>query len=276
MKKIFLTLIVVFVIFIQPVSVFAQEQNDKWKVSLKPYLWLPTIEGDIRYTSLPGGSQGSPHASVDPDDLLENLDFGALMVLELRKAKWSIFSDFMYLGLSSSDTRVKAIDFGGTLVSSSLNLDTELEVDAFLTTIVGGYEVINIENFTMDLIGGVRYFWLEADLDWSLSAAVDGPLGGQTFTRTGSLTEDAEIWNGVGGVRGKIHLGDSNWYIPYYADIGAGDSELTWQVFSALGYSFEKWEFAIGYRHLVFEADDDSLVDSLSMSGPFIGASYTF
>ena len=103
------------------------------------------------------------------------------------------------------------------------------------------------------------------------------PLGGgQTFATSGTLTEDAEVWNGVGGVRGKINLGASNWYIPYYADVGAGDSELTWQLFTALGYSFNKWEVGLGYRHLVFEADDDSIVDNISMSGPIIGASYNF
>ena len=65
--------------------------------------------------SLPGGSQGSPHVSVDPEDWLENLDAGAIMALEFRKGKWSILSDFIYLKLSSSDSRVKAVNFGGTL-----------------------------------------------------------------------------------------------------------------------------------------------------------------
>jgi hypothetical protein len=38
-------------------------------------------------------------------------------------------------------------------------------------------------------------------------------------------------------MRGYFMLGD-NWYIPYYADIGTGGSDLTWQLFGAIGYRF--------------------------------------
>jgi len=275
MKKIlsWLVLLLLIVIFIP--NSYAQE--DDWEFSLKPYLWLPSIDGNLKYISLPSGSSGSPQISAEPNDIFENFDFGAIMASELRKGKWSLFSDFIYLKLSSEDTTVDAINFGGTIVSAGVDTGSEMEAKQFLTTVVGGYEIFNDENFNMDLIAGFRYLWLEAELKWSLAATITGPLGGgQTFARTGQFKEDAKIWNGVGGVRGRIKLGDGNWYIPYYADVGAGDSELTWQLFTALGYSFDKWDVGLGYRHLVFEADDDSIVDSISMSGPIIGASYNF
>jgi opacity protein-like surface antigen len=280
-KKLLLILTLVLALFIQAAPVFAQSNDDDWEFSLKPYVWLLSTKGDLKYISLPSGSGGAPEVSMDANDLLENLDFGAIMASELRKGKWSLFSDFLYLKMSSSGSKVKAIDFGGSriTVTAALNLDAEVEIDAFTTTIVGGYEILNNEYLTMDLIGGVRYFWLEAELDWNLSGTVTGtgPLGlSRTFALTGQLTEDGELWNGVGGVRGKINLGESNWFIPYYADVGAGDSELTWQAFSGLGYLFEKWDVTIGYRHLAFENGDDSLVDNVAMSGPIIGGSYKF
>jgi hypothetical protein len=117
---------------------------------------------------------------------------------------------------------------------------------------------------------------MEAELDWRLSATVTGPLAGQTFDRSGSHTEDEDIWNGILGIRGRIHLGDSNWFIPYYADIGTGDSDFTWQVFCALGYSFGSWDIKVGYRHLEFDSDEDDLIQELSMSGPIIGAQFRF
>jgi hypothetical protein len=127
-----------------------------------------------------------------------------------------------------------------------------------------------------DLVAGARYLWVEAEVDWKLSATLSGPEAGQTFARTGNLKEDDDIWNGVAGVRGQIKLGESHWFIPYYADIGTGDCDLTWQVFAALGYSFKSWDIALGYRHLAFDADDDALIQELSFSGPIIGAQFSF
>ncbi|MBZ0109424.1 MAG: hypothetical protein K8F52_12225 [Candidatus Scalindua rubra] len=71
-------------------------------------------------------------------------------------------------------------------------------------------------------------------------------------------------------------MGNSNWAIPYYTDIGAGESELTWQVFSGLEYFFDSWEIGLGYRHLVFEGDDNDLFTDMTLTGPVIGISFGF
>lgn len=268
-------LLIVPLLFVSNI-VKAEDNHDKWALTLTPNLWLPTIEADIKYTTLPNGSSGSPHVEVDPDDWLKNLDFGALINTEIRKGKWLLMSDLVYMKLSSSDSNVKAINFGGSIVTTSLDIRTDVEVQSFLTTVVGGYNLIDGKYLKTDVIAGFRYLWLEADLDWSLSAAVSGPRRGDTFARSGSLSQDEDVWNGVGGVKGRINLGDSNWTIPYYADIGAGDSELTWQVFSGLEYSFGSWEIGLGYRHLVFDGGDSDLITDLTLTGPVIGASFSF
>ncbi len=273
MKKVLSYLLLLLLILVP--NGHAQEEDLEF--SLKPYLWLPSIDGSLKYTTLPGGSSGSPQISAGPDAIFKNFDFGVIMASELRKGKWSIFSDFIYLKLSAESTTVDAINFGGTIVSAGVDTGSEVEFQQFLTTAVVGYEIINNEDFNMDIIAGLRYLWIEAELKWSLAATITGPLGGgQTFARTGQFKEDVEVWNGVGGVRGRVNLGDGNWYIPYYADVGAGDSDLTWQLFTALGYSFDKWDVGLGYRHLVFEASGDSIIDNISMSGPILGASYNF
>jgi hypothetical protein len=33
----------------------------------------------------------------------------------------------------------------------------------------------------------------------------------------------------VVGVKGQVRL-DDRWYLPFYADVGTGDSDLTWQL----------------------------------------------
>lgn len=255
----------------------ASDDPDKTTFIIEPYVWLPTLKGDLKYVTLPSGSGGSPEIEIDGDDLLDDLDMAALLLLEVRKEKWSFFADFTYLDLSTSESKVKSVDFGGSVVSTDLDVGTDIEMKGFCTTFAGGYNIVSNNWLKTDLIAGARYLWLEAETDWDLSAAVAGPGGDRVFARSGSIEEDDDVWNAIGGVRGRIVLGASNWSIPYYADMGAGDCDFTWQVFSALAYSFDRWDLALGYRHLEFEADDDdALIQDLYFSGPILGFRFAF
>ena len=255
----------------------ASDDPDKLTFGLKPYVWFPTIEADLRYTSLPGGSGGSPDIKVEPDDWFENLDMAALVLAEVRKGKWSLVWDFTYLDLSSSDSKVKKIDFGGSVVDRVRDVGTDVEVKSVCSTFGAGYNIVSGKTFKTDLVAGVRYLWLEAETDWELSTEVEGPRGERTFARKGSVEDDEEFWNGIVGVRGGIGLGDGNWSIPFYVDIGTGDCDLTWQFFSALAYSFGSWDVELGYRYMEFDAkDDDDLIQELTFSGPILGARFEF
>jgi hypothetical protein len=263
--------------FLVPVAtVTAKDDTDKWTVSIQPYIWFPSIDTTLKYVTLPNGSTGQPEISVDADDLLESLNMAALLTTEFRKGKWSITTDLIYMDASAEDARVENINFGGNRVSTTVDSGSEVGIKSFVATVGGGYQVIDEKYMKMDVIAGFRYLWLEAELDWNLTAAVTGPSAGQTFARTGSHSEDGDVWNGIVGVKGRFQLGNSNWFIPFYADIGAGDSDLTWQVFSALGYSFGSWDIKLGYRHMEFDSDEDALIENLSFSGPIIGAQFRF
>ena len=253
----------------------ASDDPDKLTFTIEPYLWFPTIDAEMKF-STPGGSTGEPEVTVNPDDYFDDLKMATLLTTGLRKGKWSLTADFVYMDVSSDDSSVKSIDFGGSVVRTSLDVGSEVDLKSFIATFGGGYQIIDQGRLKMDLIAGLRYLWLEAELDWNLSATVSGPQAGHTFARTGNHTEDEDIWNGIVGVRGQILLGDSHWFIPYYLDIGTGDSDLTWQAFSALAYSFGSWDVALGYRYLEFDSDEDALIQELSLSGPVIGARFNF
>lgn len=255
----------------------ASDDPDKTTFLIEPYVWLPTLKGELKYVTLPDGSGGSPEIEIDGDDLLDDLDMAALLLLEVRKGKWSFFTDFTYLDLSTSESKVKSVDFGGSVVSTNLDVGTDVEMKGFCTTFAGGYNIVSNDWLKTDLIAGARYLWLEAEADWELSATVAGPGGNRIFARFGNIEEDDDVWNAIGGVRGRLQLGDGNWSIRYYGDMGAGDCDFTWQVFSALAYSFDRWDLALGYRHLEFEADDDdALIQDLYFSGPILGFRFAF
>jgi len=254
----------------------AAAEKNSWQFSIQPYAWFPSIESEMKFTP-PGGSGGEATVKIEPDDYLENLDAALLMTMRAQKGKWSIIADFIYMKISSSENKIKSVDFAGPIATTDLDIGTDVEMESFVSTFGVGYQVVATHWLTMDVISGFRYLWMEPEVQWRLSGTVNGPGPGQTFARSGTYKEDDDLWNGIAGIRGSISLGKTNWFIPFEMDIGTGDVDLTWQIFAALGYSFsDRIKAMIGFRHIEFEDDGNQMIQDLSMSGPAIGFSFNF
>ena len=77
------------------------------------------------------------------------------------------------------------------------------------------------------------------------------------------------------GIRGVVNLGDGGrWFLPYYVDVGAGNSNTTWQAYAGVGYRFGWGDLLLVYRNLEYHADDDELLERLRMGGPAIAATF--
>ena len=256
-----------------PPGAAAQTPGNQWTFSITPYLWLPNIDGTLKYGVPPGGT-GSPEVEVGPNDYLENLDLAFMISGEARKSRFSVFTDVIYLDFSNEDSSVKSINFGGTRVSSSANLSTDSSLKGLLWTLGVGYAVLPGRPVEMDIFGGLRYFGLEVSTDWQLTATVTGPGAGQTFPRTGSISQREDLWDGIIGFRGRIWIGGSNWSIPYYSDIGTGSSYLTWQGMIGVAYSFKLVSLTLAYRHLYYDQKDEKLIQDMRFSGPALGVGF--
>ena len=277
MKRIqFITLAILTIMALYgPLGASAQTSSNQWAFSITPYLWLPNVNGTFKY-NVPPGSGGSPEVETGPNDYLENLSMVMMVSGEVRKDRWSLFTDFIYLDFSDEESTVKAIDFGGSLVSSSSNVLTRSSLRGAAWTLGAGYAVLQGRPADFDVFGGLRYFGLEASTDWQLALTVTGPGGGQTFARTGSISERADLWDGIIGVKGRFWLGRSNWSIPYYYDIGMGSSSLTWQGMLGIAYTYKWIGATLAYRHISYDMGDDDLIQNLRFSGPLIGVNFHF
>jgi hypothetical protein len=249
---------------------------DQWKFSITPYLWLPNVNGTLKY-SIPPGSGGSPEVEAGPNDYLQSLQSVIMLSGEARKDRWSVFTDVIYLAFSDEKSSVQSVNFGGDVVSSSVNLATSSSLRGTAWTLGAGYAVPTGQAMTLDVFGGLRYFSLQASTSWQLvtDVTVTGG-GGQTFPRTGGISAGADLWDGIIGVRGRVPLGSSRWSIPYYLDIGAGSSQLTWQGLIGIAYSFKWGGVTLAYRNLYFDQEDDKLVQDLRFTGPALGATFRF
>jgi hypothetical protein len=227
-----------------------------WTFAVAPYVWAPSIEGDLRY-SAPGGMGGVSGASVgmDATNLLEALNFAAMVAAEARKGRFSILTDFIYLDLGNSTSAVRSVDFvqvGRNPVSTTLNAGTESSVRGSLWTLGGAYTLATGSWGHVDVFAGFRWFSLEARTDVRLAADIAGPGGGQSFARTGRLARDADLVDGLAGLRGRFALG-GGFHLPYAFDIGGGSSRLTWQAVGGVAYQTGWAGVTLGYRHLYYD-----------------------
>jgi hypothetical protein len=254
----------------------AHASDDDWKFSVSPYLWLPTFNATFKYSLPP--STGSPEVEVGPIDYLNRLDFLLMLAGEARRGDWSIFTDYINLDVSGGDSHVKSVDFGGTLVGSSIDIGTQTSIKGYVWTLGGGYTVVRSADASMDVIGGVRYLGIDVSTDWHLSGTITGPPPASlTFPATGNVSERVDLWDAIIGVRGRINLDDAGkWSVPYYIDAGTGSSTSTWQGMTGVAYAFGWGDALLAYRHLSYDQKNDQFIQNLSCSGPMFGATFRF
>lgn len=263
-----------------PLHAAAQAASDRWTFSLMPYLWLPSVDGKLNYGPPPAGGSGA-NVEIDGEDILEALNFGLMVQGEARKGRWLIAGDLIYLDFGSQNSRVRSVDFNPgpgpvNIATTQLNAGTSSSLDATVFTLVGGYNMVNDASATLDLIAGFRYTDVTVRTDYNLTAAVTGPAGTTPFTRTGSIERSSDLFDGIVGARGRFRLGDSQWFVPYHVDIGAGTSDLTWQGVAGVGYAFRWGEVVASYRYLYYDEGSDKFLQELSFGGPAIGVNFRF
>jgi hypothetical protein len=266
---------VIVMLLASPPATAAQPADDNWQFTAMPYLWLPTIDTTLKFRT----PNGNPEVNVkaNPDDYLGDLEMALLLAVEARKGKWLVFSDVTYMKLSGASSSVRSVDFGGPIVSATLNTGTQTDVYSTIWTVAGGYNLVQDPKLSLDLIGGARYLSLEADTSWQLTATIPGPGPGQSFPASGSVTEKGDNWDGIVGVKGRVKLGEAKWFVPYYLDAGTGGSEFTWQAQTGIGYAFRWGDLVLGYRYLAWEQDDNTkVIQDLKLYGFGLGGNFHF
>lgn len=242
---------------------------ERWEFSVTPYLWLPNVDGTLKF-SVPPGAGGSPSVGVGPNDYLENLDFALFLAGEARRGRWAIITDLIYLDFSNEEGAVKSVTGPGGIVQVPVNANTRTGLKGLVWQLAASYTVSRTSTSTFEVLGGLRYAGLEGEVDWQLA----GSIG--LLPQSGSFSQKVDLWDGIIGVRGKVRPGDSNWFVPYYLDAGTGSSQLTWQGMTGIGYGFKWGDVLLAYRHLYYDQKGDKLIQDMRFSGPALAATFRF
>ncbi len=242
---------------------------DEWKFRAIVYFWGANVSTTAKF---PGGNTATSDLSLS--DLLHNLKMTGMGAFEVQKGPWGAFTDVVYMnvGATKSTTRDGTID--GVPLPVGATLETGIGLKAWIWTLAGSYRVQSSLDQEMDVFAGARLLSLEPTLTFNFNVDV-GPFVGPG--RGGSRTVKANDWDAIVGVKGRFGFASNReWFIPYYADIGTGDSDLTWQASGGIGYKFSWGDTMLTYRYLDYNFKSSSKIENQTFKGPWLGAAFSW
>jgi hypothetical protein len=245
----------------------AQARPDDWQFRATIYGYFPSLGGS---TTFPAGA-GSD-ISVDADKIISALKFVFMGSLEAQKGRWGAFTDIVYVDLGGSKSGTRDLTIGGVALPAGVSANASLDITGTVWTLAGNYRVLATPDAAFDVFAGARLLSLKEKLGWEFSANV-GPVVGPG--QTGSSEAKLDNVDGIVGVKGRLNFGSSReWFVPYYVDVGTGDSDRTWQGIAGIGYAFSWGEVIAAYRYLDYDFKSGRKVESLNFSGPAVGVAF--
>ena len=224
----------------------AQSGSNGWEFAIVPYLVAAGMDGSIVVKGI--------EADVDVpfSDIIDNLDFAAMVHFDMRNERWVLISDLFYVDLEGSND----VALGTATVT----------VQQTLFEVAGGYRISPV--FT--LLAGARWVDLENQirdtgeiLDEDVSAGkswIDPFVGVHLMT---PLSQ--RWWFGARGDVGGFGVGsDMAWQA--YADVGVRASRV---VSIILGYRAIDMDYEGGSGRDLFRYD-------MLVAGPQMAVAFSF
>jgi hypothetical protein len=224
----------------------AQSGSNGWEFSIAPYLVAAGMDGSITVKGI--------EADVDVpfSDIIDKLDFAAMVHFDMRNERWVLMSDLFYVDLEGSND----VALGSATVA----------VQQTLFEVAGGYRVSPV--FT--LLAGARWVDLENQIRYTGEILDEGVSAGKSwidpFVGVHLMAPLSERWwFGARGDIGGFGVGsDLAWQA--YADIGFNASKL---VTIFLGYHAIDMDYEYGSGRDLFRYD-------MLIAGPQIGVAFSF
>jgi opacity protein-like surface antigen len=220
-----------------------------WDVTAEIYGWMPSINPELA---------SGQDLEIDFSDILDSLQFTFMGAVKAEKGRWGLFADLVYLNIA--DSKSGSIRVGPFDLADSVSV----KMKSWIVSLGASYNFAQTQSSTFDVVGGARYLSVETVVNANI-----GPL-------SRGIDETDTVWDGFIGLSGRTDLNDK-WAISYYADIGAGGSDLTWQALAAINYQVsDRIGLNAGYRHIDWQFDDFGPLDQLYVTGPFVGLKISF
>lgn len=248
--------------------VFAQAAPaGPWKFGGTLYLYLPSLSGS---STVP--ADGGTPINVEAEQIIDSLKFTVMGTLEAHNGRWGAFTDLMYLNLGGNKSQSRDFTIGNIGLPAGTTAELDWDFKGVIWTVGGQYRLLANPGFTLDALGGARLFDVKQTIRWDITGDI-GPIA--PTGRSGRSETKEKLVDAIVGFNGRVALGDSNrWSLPFYVDVGTGESKLTWQAAAGVSYAYQWGEVKLMWRHLAYEMKSGGNIKDLSFSGPLLGATF--
>jgi len=238
----------------------ATAQQDAWRVQVTPYVWGPSVSGDIR----PDPRLPSVHFDLSLGDILEDLDAAFFLDATARRGRFVMMLDLTYADQSLGERW----EIPKTSFTPEIDIDVDVDLEITSSAFAVGYAVVHEPDIGLDLMAGARI--------WSADLTVDVP---NRIPRLPERFSESGVWaDPIIGARLHYTL-VPRWSVLGYADYGGFElaAESTWQAAATVNYRIdERWLVSAGYRALALDYDDGGLDLDIMIAGPLVGVTAQF
>ena len=244
-------------------------EHSNWTLQITPYLWATGLDGHI------SPFRRGPTIGVEKSfsDVVDDLDFGGFINVWGRYDRFVFSSDVMYINTMDGHAvgPLPALTISGVgEIPPGGNIDAKVDSKLFTATLMGGYRVVDTPRFTLDTLGGARFWHISNDV--TLTGSL-GPASGSVDHAEGFGWVDPLV-----GMRAFLPL-TQKLSLQSQADIGGfgAGSDFTWSALATVNYAFsDRLSASLGYKLLDVDYDHGGHVYDTRLSGPVLGMTYRF
>jgi hypothetical protein len=243
-------------------------ESESWQFGVSLYAWVPKPAGQTSFAPPGGGSE----FGIDIDDILDSLEFVLMGNFDVHKGRWGFLTDVIYMDLGNSKTGTRDATIGRRALPVNATANVDYNLESWILTLAGYYRALDQTGHTLDVVAGARNLDVEQTVNWN----VTGNVGSIAIPdRTGAAKAEFSNWDAIIGVRGRYAFGAKKaWFVPYYLDVGTGESDFTWQGVVGMGYAFRWVEVVAAWRYLYYNLPSGDAIEDMSLSGPLIGVTF--
>lgn len=234
---------------------------DEFRFGLTPYMWMPSVAGpvDIRNTQV-----GDVH--MTNTQVLDYLSMGAMGEGQVHYGRWGVLANAVFAKLSPPGHRSKAnLPEGGTV-------DAKTDLWLGVYSLAGTYTVYNSDSVYVDVLAGARFLNLNTKTNLDASVVRTG------FNQSKTAYSQYSSTDAIGGVQGRIRIGESKFFVPFYLDAGGGSaySKFTSQQMLGIGYTYKNMDMMLVYDNYYYKINKGDFSARLDMGGPALATTFRF
>lgn len=253
------------------IPISAEEEGQAWEFQIASYIWAAGLSG--RMSPFQRGETVKVKQSFSEE--VGNLDLGSFTNFSARHGRVVFSGNITYSKGKDRKTynNLPAFQVPGIngVIPKGTRISGTAETTQLTTTMLGGYRIIDTQDYTLDILGGFRYWYLKNNVKVNASHPSIG-------NRRVSYGESFSWIDPLLGTKIAVPVTDN---FSFISEIDAGGfgvgSNYTWSVLSTVDYTFtDTLTFSAGYKAFKVKYDRSGHVHDILQYGPVVGLIWNF